>query len=158
MRYNVNKAWAVDDTTLYLEFDDGRRGTYDMSDLIGVGVFERLSDPAEFRAARSDGFTVVWPCGLDIAPEELARHLVVVPTRGYLFAGTLRENLLLGDPHASERRLWDVLAAARIDGFVREAGGLDMPIAEGAQNLSGGQRQRLCIARPAHPCGDPRVR
>ncbi|WP_342636163.1 ABC transporter ATP-binding protein/permease [Collinsella intestinalis] len=83
----------------------------------------------------------------DIAPEELARHLVVVPTRGYLFAGTLRENLLLGDPHASERRLWDVLAAARIDGFVREAGGLDMPIAEGAQNLSGGQRQRLCIAR-----------
>ena len=39
MRYNVNKAWAVNDTTLYLEFDDGRRGTYDMSDLIGVGVF-----------------------------------------------------------------------------------------------------------------------
>ena len=78
MRYNVNKAWAVDDTTLYLEFDDGRRGTYDMSDLIGVGVFERLSDPAEFRAARSDGFTVVWPCGLDIAAEELYENCVAL--------------------------------------------------------------------------------
>ena len=76
--HNVNKAWAVDDTTLYLEFDDGRRGTYDMSDLIGVGVFERLSDPAEFRAARSDGFTVVWPCGLDIAPEELYENCVAL--------------------------------------------------------------------------------
>ncbi len=83
----------------------------------------------------------------DIAPESLARHLVVVPTRGHLFAGTLRENLLMGDAHASDARLWDVLAQARIDGFVREAGGLDMQIAEGAQNLSGGQRQRLSIAR-----------
>lgn len=39
MRYNVSKAWAVDDTTLYLKFDDGRRGTYDMSGIIGDGVF-----------------------------------------------------------------------------------------------------------------------
>ena len=83
----------------------------------------------------------------DIAPEDLARHLVVVPTRGHLFQGTLRENLLMGDAHASDARLWSVLAQARIDGFVRDAGGLDMAVAEGAQNLSGGQRQRLCIAR-----------
>ena len=76
MKYNVKNAWAVDDTTLYLEFDDGRKGTYDMSHLIGVGVFKRLSDPEEFRAARSDGFTVVWPCGADIAPEELYENCV----------------------------------------------------------------------------------
>ena len=83
----------------------------------------------------------------DIAPESLARHLVVVPTRGHLVSGTRREYRLIGDAHASDARLWDVLAQARIDGFVREAGGLDMQIAEGAQNLSGGQRQRLSIAR-----------
>lgn len=83
----------------------------------------------------------------DIAPQSLAEHLVVVPTRAHLFAGTLRENLLMGDPHASDERLYRALARARIDAFVREAGGLDMPIAEGASNLSGGQRQRLAIAR-----------
>lgn len=70
MRYSVSKERAVDDTTLYLEFNDGRRGTCDMSKIIGDGVIKRLSNPDEFRAARSDGFTVVWPCGLDIAPEE----------------------------------------------------------------------------------------
>ena len=78
MYYNVSRAWAVDDTTLYLEFNDGRQGTYDMSELIGEGVFERLSDPNEFRAARSDGFTVVWPCGLDIAPEELYENCAAI--------------------------------------------------------------------------------
>lgn len=78
MKYNVSKAWAVDDTTLYLEFDDGRRGTYDMSKIIGDGIFKKLSDPTEFRAARSDGFTVVWPCGLDIAPEELYENCVAI--------------------------------------------------------------------------------
>lgn len=45
MKYNVSKAWAVDDTTLYLEFDDGRRGTYDMSKIIGDSIFKKLSDP-----------------------------------------------------------------------------------------------------------------
>lgn len=78
MKYNVSKAWAVDDTTLYLEFNDGRCGTYDMSKIIGDGIFKKLSDPTEFRAARPDGFTVVWPCGLDIAPEELYENCVAI--------------------------------------------------------------------------------
>ncbi|MDN0070085.1 ABC transporter ATP-binding protein/permease [Collinsella ihumii] len=83
----------------------------------------------------------------DIERESLARHVVVVPTSGYLFSGTLRENLLMGNPHATDEQLERALAQARIDAFVRENGGLDMPITEGARNLSGGQRQRLCIAR-----------
>lgn len=83
----------------------------------------------------------------DIDPGSLAEHVVVVPTAGHLFCGTLRENLLMGDAHATDERLYRALAQARADEFVRAAGGLDMRIAEGAQNLSGGQRQRLCIAR-----------
>ena len=83
----------------------------------------------------------------DIERESLARHVVVVPTSGYLFSGTLRENLLMGNPHATDEQLERALAQARIDAFVRENGGLDMPITEGTRNLSGGQRQRLCIAR-----------
>lgn len=83
----------------------------------------------------------------DLDPANLAAHLAVVPTRAHLFAGTLRENLLMGDPHADDERLMAVLAEVRIDAFVREMGGLDMRIEEGAQNLSVGQRQRIAIAR-----------
>lgn len=102
-------------------------------------------------AGRLDGYAGSAELGghevRDLDPASLAAHLVVIPTAGHLFAGTLRENLLMGDAHASDERLYRALAAARIDAFVRENGGLDMRIAEGAQNLSGGQRQRLCIAR-----------
>ncbi len=71
MHYHVKRAEAVDASRLLLEFEDGKRGVYDMSPLIGEGVFSRLEDPGMFSLARSDGFTVVWPCGLDVAPEEL---------------------------------------------------------------------------------------
>lgn len=71
MRFHVTLAQPISDTQLYLEFEDGRRGTYDVAPLMGEGVFRKLTDPKEFRQARSDGFTVVWPCGVDIAPEEL---------------------------------------------------------------------------------------
>ena len=83
----------------------------------------------------------------DLAPDQLSQHVVIIPTAGHLFAGTLRENLLMGNPHASDEELYQALEQARVDAFVRAQGGLDMSIAEGAQNLSGGQRQRLCIAR-----------
>lgn len=63
------------------------------------------------------------------------------------FKGTLRENLLLADPKASEEKLWEVLAECNIDGFFKEEKGLDTLLTENAGNLSGGQRQRLALAR-----------
>lgn len=57
MYYSVKDAWVISGTMLYVEFDDGKRGTYDMSSLIGEGVFVRLADAEEFRSARSDDFT-----------------------------------------------------------------------------------------------------
>ncbi len=78
MHYSVKYACARSDTLLYLEFEDGKKGVYDMSPVIGEGVFARLEDPEMFRQASSDGFTVTWPCGLDIAPEELCENCVSV--------------------------------------------------------------------------------
>ena len=63
------------------------------------------------------------------------------------FKGTLRENLLLADPEASEEKLWEVLAECNIDGFFKEEKGLDTLLTENAGNLSGGQKQRLALAR-----------
>ncbi len=62
-----------------------------------------------------------------------------------LYSGTIRENLRMGRPEASEEDLWDALEAAQA-GFVRELG-LDHPVKQSGKNLSGGQKQRLCIAR-----------
>ena len=83
----------------------------------------------------------------DVTAASHLRAVTLVPTNGHLFSGTLRENLLLARPDAADDELWDALARCRVDAFVREAGGLDMPVAEGGTNLSGGQRQRVCMAR-----------
>ena len=83
----------------------------------------------------------------DATAASLMRAVTLVPTNGHLFAGTLRENLLLAAPGADDATLWAALGRARVDAFVREAGGLDLALAEGGANLSGGQRQRVCMAR-----------
>ena len=83
----------------------------------------------------------------DISAESLRKTVTTVPFSSYVFKGTLRANLLLAKPDASDDELWDALAKYRLAGFVRESGGLDMEIAAEGANLSGGQRQRLAFAR-----------
>ena len=77
----------------------------------------------------------------------LMRAVTLVPTNGYLFAGTLRDNLLLAQPNATDTELLRALDRTRVAAFVQANGGLDMVINEGGTNLSGGQRQRVCMAR-----------
>lgn len=83
----------------------------------------------------------------DATAASLMRAVTLVPTNGYLFAGTLRENLLLAQPNATDAELLRALDRTRVAAFVQANGGLDMMINEGGTNLSGGQRQRMCMAR-----------
>ena len=83
----------------------------------------------------------------DISAESLRKTVTTVPFSSYVFKGTLRANLLLAKPDASDDELWEALAKCRLAGFARESGGLDMEIAAEGANLSGGQRQRLAFAR-----------
>jgi len=65
-----------------------------------------------------------------------------------LFSGTIRENLLWGNPDATDEMLHDALAIAQASDVVKsKEDGLDSRLEQGGQNLSGGQRQRLTIAR-----------
>ena len=74
-------------------------------------------------------------------------NFVYVPQGNTLFSGTIRENLLMGDPDAGEERLWEVLDVAQAQ-FVRDLPeGLDSPTGEGGTGLSEGQCQRIAIAR-----------
>ena len=83
-----------------------------------------------------------------LSPSTLSRTVTLVGARSHLFAGTLRENLLMANPKADEKAMWNALIEARIAGFVHgQPGELDMVIEPDAANLSGGQRQRVAIAR-----------
>ena len=84
----------------------------------------------------------------DLSADAMVSAVSLVSSRSHLFAGTLRENLLMAAPQAADDELWAALELTHIADFVREQPeGLDMPIAPDAANLSGGQRQRLAIAR-----------
>ncbi|MGV0717392.1 ABC transporter ATP-binding protein [Mycolicibacterium sp. XJ662] len=87
----------------------------------------------------------------DYDPEQLWSTIGLVPQRGYLFSGTVADNLQLGAPPgqvATVDEMWDALRVAAADDFVRaHPDGLSMRVAQGGVNFSGGQRQRLAIAR-----------
>lgn len=83
----------------------------------------------------------------DISAESLRDTVTYVGFRSFLFAGTVRSNLLMARAEASDDELWEALSRCRIDDFVRRSGGLDAPVSAEGTNLSGGQRQRLAMAR-----------
>lgn len=89
--------------------------------------------------------------GVDVRDADLEglwSKIGLVPQKAFLFSGTVRSNLTLGNPDASDDELWRALEIAQAKGFVEAMPkGLDSPISQGGTNVSGGQRQRLCIAR-----------
>lgn len=78
---------------------------------------------------------------------EAFRLVTYVGHQSYLFAGTVRENLLMARPDATDEELWDALGRVRIADYFASERGLDTKLTERGENLSGGQRQRLAIAR-----------
>ncbi|WP_234020603.1 ABC transporter ATP-binding protein [Streptomyces sp. 142MFCol3.1] len=84
----------------------------------------------------------------DLSAVTIRETLGMVTQDGHLFHDSVRENLLLARPSASEDELWDVLRRARLDALVRSLpDGLDTVVGERGYRLSGGERQRMTIAR-----------
>lgn len=83
----------------------------------------------------------------DISEESLMKNFTYVSHQSYIFKGTVRDNLLMADPDASDVEMWEILKRVGLDGFLREEKGLDTALEETGSNFSGGQRQRLALAR-----------
>ena len=83
----------------------------------------------------------------DIEEASLMRRITYVSHQSYLFKGTVRENLRMARPDASDDALWAVLRQVKLAAFLEQEQGLDTPLTEQGSNLSGGQRQRLALAR-----------
>ena len=82
-----------------------------------------------------------------IPTKELMQQITYVSHAAYLFKGTVRQNLLMGNEMATEEQMWQVLEEVKLAGYLRKEQGLDTFLQEKASNLSGGQCQRLALAR-----------
>ena len=81
-------------------------------------------------------------------PEQLRRRIIMVPQSVYVFSGTVRDNLLIASPTATDEELYEALEQVRLADWIREQpDGLDAPVGDAGARLSGGQRQKIGIAR-----------
>ena len=83
----------------------------------------------------------------DLKERTLLNHIAYISHNAYLFNATVRDNLLIAKPTASDDELWRVLEMTNLSDFIKSENGLDTIIKEKASNLSGGQAQRLALAR-----------
>ena len=83
----------------------------------------------------------------EISEASLMQNFTYISHQSYLFKGSVRENLLMGKPDASDDELWAVLHRVNLAAFLKNERGLDTQLTEKAGNFSGGQCQRLALAR-----------
>lgn len=83
----------------------------------------------------------------EVSEASMMEHITYISHQSYLFKGTVRDNLLMGRPDATEDEMWQALEKVRIAPFLHSEQGLDTLLQEKASNLSGGQCQRLALAR-----------
>ena len=83
----------------------------------------------------------------EIQEKSLMKNFTGVSHNSYLFKGTVRDNLLMGNPNATDEELLEALKKVKLYDFLMEEQGLDTYLSEKASNLSGGQCQRLALAR-----------
>lgn len=83
----------------------------------------------------------------DYTCHSIMDNITLVGSNSWIFQGTVRDNLLQGKATATVAEMEKVLEEVNLLNFVRERGGLDMPVMTNGSNLSGGQKQRLALAR-----------
>lgn len=152
-------AGSIEAQHLTFSYDGEREVLHDVSFSVPEGSFTAIvgasgcgkSTIAAILTGREPGYegsVTVGGAQVCRADEEaLMRHITYVSHNSHLFRGTVRENLQMARPGASDALLWEALERANLAEFLRGQQGLDTPVSENASNFSGGQRQRLALAR-----------
>jgi ATP-binding cassette subfamily B protein len=138
------QTYAADDVTLHVPAGTGLAlvGATGAGKSTLAGLVSRLADPTHGRVT-IDGVDV-----RDLAPEDLAHIVGVVTQDTHLMHASIRENLLLAAPDASEAQLWQALESAQIAGHIASLPrGLDTVVGARGHRFSGGEQQRIAIAR-----------
>lgn len=107
-----------------------------------AGLLMRFFDPS------SGKITIDGQNYIAFTPEELRKRIIMVPQTVSLFSGTVRENLQMAAPNATDEEMLDVLEEVRLkDWILKQPDGLSTDVGDGGGKLSGGQRQKIGIAR-----------
>ena len=151
VRYGPDEPWALRD--LDLDLPPGRRvavvGPSGAGKSTLAAVLFRFRDP-DAGSVHLDGVDLT-----ALEPERARTVISGVPQDPHVFAGTVRANLLLARPSATDAELTAVLDRVRLTGALAPAGGLDADTGVRGDRLSGGMRRRLALARAL--LADPRV-
>lgn len=83
----------------------------------------------------------------EISSKSLMENFTMIGHNSWVFKGTVRENLLMGNPTATDAELLDALDNVNLKNFLESQSGLDTRVESNASNFSGGQKQRLALAR-----------
>ncbi|MDR1217546.1 MAG: ABC transporter ATP-binding protein/permease [Oscillospiraceae bacterium] len=120
----------------------------DADDTVATGGAGDANAPAGANVRSSDAAGKSVSVELnDIARADLMRSVTLVGSNSHIFTGSVRDNLMMAKPDATDAEMWMALGSARLTDFLTDGAGLDTLVSEDASNLSGGQRQRLAIAR-----------
>jgi ABC-type transport system involved in cytochrome bd biosynthesis fused ATPase/permease subunit len=144
---------------LSFSYEEAREVLHDVDMTFPLGSFTAIvgesgcgkSTFAAILMGRNRGYTGSVTIGdaelKNISEDSLMQKLTYISHQSYLFKGTVRDNLLMGKPDATEEELWTVLEKTKLADFMKSEMGLDTLIQEKGSNLSGGQCQRLALAR-----------
>ena len=152
-------AGGIDAQHLTFSYDGEREVLHDVSFSVTEGSFTAIvgesgcgkSTIAAILTGREPGYqgsVTVGGAQVRCADEAaLMRRITYVSHNSHLFRGTVRDNLRMAKPDASDAELWSALERANLAEFLRSEQGLDTLLTENGSNFSGGQRQRLALAR-----------
>ena len=139
--------------------DEEREILHGLNMVFPMGTFTSIvgesgcgkSTLATILMGRNQGYTGTVKIGAKelagLSQRSLMRNITYVSHQSYLFKGTVKDNLLMGNPDATDEELWGVLERVNLAEFLRNEEGLETKLHEKASNFSGGQRQRLALAR-----------
>ncbi|MDY5730794.1 MAG: ABC transporter ATP-binding protein/permease [Eubacteriales bacterium] len=144
---------------LTFAYADGKEALYNINLQIPSRSFVALvgesgcgkSTLAGLLMGRNKGYTGIAQIGNielhNVTEQSLRQAVCYIGHQSYLLKGTVRENLQMAKPDASEQEMWQALEAVHMADFLHSQDGLDTQLLEKACNLSGGQCQRLALAR-----------
>lgn len=144
---------------LYFSYEEDREILHGVNMNFAKGTFTSIvgesgcgkSTVAAILMGRNKGYTGSVTVGgmslADISEESLMKNFTYISHQSYLFKETVKDNLLMGKPDATDKEMWEVLQRVNLAEFLKNEKGLDTCLTERAENLSGGQRQRLALAR-----------
>ena len=151
--------YTIEMKNLCFSYEADRAILHDVNMIFPKGSFTALvgesgcgkSTIASLLMGRCKGYTGQLTIGdiplSEVNETNLLKTITYISHQSYLFKGTVRENLLMAVPNATDEMLWDMLERVKLAEFLRTENGLDTPLLEKASNLSGGQCQRLALAR-----------